>query len=754
MNRRLNSVYLNETQGNPFQPDVNYRGYTASPLLGTPEGISVYMDGLRLNQPFGDVVSWDLIPRIAISEMTLMPGSNPVFGLNTLGGALSLQSKDGSSKPGTTVQASGGMYGRRAVEFDHGWANSKGWNWYIAGNLFHEDGWRVASPTDVRQIFSKLGWQNAKTFLSVTFGYADNFLTGNGLQEQRFLARDYSGAYTIPDHTNNRAPYFNLTARHIVNSSMLFSGNAYYRYIRADTFNADLNDNSLDESLYQLSAADIKALTAGGYTGFPISGSNAQNTPFPYWRCIAQALQKDDPDEKCNGLLTHTYTRQHNYGVAGQLVWNTAPHGRRNQLTGGFAWDRSTLGFQQAAQFGYLNPDRSVTPVDAYLDGSTSANGTSVDTRVDLSGRVNTWSLYATDTITLAPDLVLTLSGRFNRTTIHNRDLIDPGGGPGSLDGNDVYSRFNPSVGVTYSPVRFINVYGSYSEGSRVPTAIELGCADPNQPCKLPNAMAGDPPLQQVVTRTFEAGIRNGRESKWNWNAGWFRAVNHDDILFLASTQTGYGYFKNFGETLRQGFETSLNKRIHRATLGGSYTYLSATYQSTETFDGASNSTNDAALSGAKGMDGVITVVPGDRIPLIPHHMLKAFADYEITSKISLHLNFIAVSSSYARGNENNLSQPDGVYYLGPGTSPGYGVVNFGAHYQASKRLQFFVQINNLLDHHYYTAAQLGSTGFTNQGTFIARPLPAINGEFPVVRAAFYAPGAPITVWGGIRLHF
>ena len=91
MNRQFNGVHLNEMQGNPFQPDLNYRGYTASPLLGTPQGVSVYMDGVRQNQPFGDVVSWDLIPRNAISEVTLMPGSNPVFGLNTLGGALSIQ---------------------------------------------------------------------------------------------------------------------------------------------------------------------------------------------------------------------------------------------------------------------------------------------------------------------------------------------------------------------------------------------------------------------------------------------------------------------------------------------------------------------------------------------------------------------------------------------------------------------------------------------------------------------------------------
>ena len=115
LNRRLNGVHVNEMQGNPFQPDISFRGYTASPLLGTPQGLSIYMDGVRLNQPFGDVVSWDLIPRMAISAIALMPGSNPLFGLNTLGGALSIQTKDGRSNPGTTVQAIYGSHVRRAI---------------------------------------------------------------------------------------------------------------------------------------------------------------------------------------------------------------------------------------------------------------------------------------------------------------------------------------------------------------------------------------------------------------------------------------------------------------------------------------------------------------------------------------------------------------------------------------------------------------------------------------------------------------
>ena len=170
--------------------------------------------------------------------------------------------------------------------------------------------------------------------------------------------------------------------------------------------------------------------------------------------------------------------------------------------------------------------------------------------------------------------------------------------------------------------------------------------------------------------------------------------------------------------------------------------------------DGSGNSTNDAALAGGKGLDGTIQIQPGDRIPLIPRHMFKAFADLQATTKLSVDLGLVAVSSSYARGNENNLHQPDGMYYLGPGSSPGYAVVNVGARYQVHRRLQLFAQVNNLFDRHYYTAAQLGTTGFTAGGTFIARPFPAVGGEFPLQRGTFFAPGAPRAAWGGIRIRF
>lgn len=745
LNRRLTGIFVNEVQGNPFQPDINYRGYTASPLLGTPQGLSVYMDGVRLNQPFGDIVSWDLIPRSAIASTTLMPGSNPLFGLNTLGGALSVQTKDGRSFRGTSAQVVGGAYGRRSVEFEHGGSNVSGIDWYFTGNLFHDSGWRVASPSDVRQIFGKIGWRNAATDVHVAGAYADNTLTGNGLQEERLLAADYSSVYTTPDTTNNRGTFVNATVRHRLTSQSALSVNGYFRNIRTNTLNGDINEDSLDQSVYQPSAADIRALTAAGYTGFPTSGANAANTPFPFWRCLAQVLQRDEPAEKCNGVDNRTSTTQDNYGVSGQLEARTGDSAASNRFTVGGGFDRSTVTFGQSSQLGYLGPDRSVIPVaGAFVDGVSAGNvdGVPLDNRVDLTGVVRTASAYVTDTVSLNGVWHITAAGRFNQTAIDNRDGLTPVAGPGSLTGSYTFNRFNPAVGLTVNPRSDMNAYVSYSEGSRAPTSIELGCADPTSPCKLPNALAGDPPLDQVVTRTWEGGLRGGRRG-FSWSAGLFRATNSNDLLFVASTQTGFGYFKNFGETRRQGVELSASARAARATMGLGYSFVDATYQSPEVIGAEGNSTND---------NGTITIGPGDRIPLIPQHTFKTYGDFQATPRFSLDVDLVAASSSFARGNENNTDRPDGTRYLGIGSSPAYAIVNLGARYRLSRWLEAIAQINNVFDHHYYSAAQLGPTGLTAAGTFVARPLPAINGEFPVVQSAFYAPGAPTTFWVGARV--
>ncbi|WP_129777806.1 TonB-dependent receptor [Peristeroidobacter soli] len=754
LNRQIGSVYVNDIQNNALQPDINYRGYTASPLLGTPQGLSVYLDGMRLNQPFGDVVSWDLLPKEALSSMTLIPGSNPVFGSNTLGGALSLQTKDGFSYPGYGVEVNYGSYDRRRIAATAASHGDSGLHWFVTGNDLRDDGWRDDSPTKARQFFGKLGWRNETTDVSLSGSYADTDLTGNGLQDQQLLNQDYESVYTKPDQTKNESYLFNLVLTHKVSDTIALSANAHYRHIETRTFNGDINDDSLGESLYQPNADEREALEEAGYTGFPTSGETQANTPFPFWRCIANALTNEEPNETCNGLANRTRTRQHDAGVSLQAAFTASLGSHSNQFILGMSGLKSNATFEQSSQFGYLLPDRSIQPVDgpgAFADGTQDSENT-FDSRVDLDGDTTAYGVYFTDTFELSRLMQLTLSGRYDRTTVDNVDGITDAGEPGSLTARHHFSRFNPALGVTFNPSEVLSGYIGYSEGSRAPSSIELGCADPENPCRLPNAMAGDPPLDQVVTRTVEAGARGLLAKRLAWNIGVFRADNRDDILFVADDTSGFGYFKNFGKTRRQGVELGVNSQLGPVYVGANYTYLDATYRSPEELLGEGNSSNEEG----PGFEGTIEVEPGDRIPLVPRHIFKAFAAWDVTEQISLSLDAINIGSSYARGNENNRHQAEAPYYLGSGEIGGYTVFNLGVEYRPLQALTLFAQINNALDREYYTGAQLGSTGFNANGEFVARPFagPVVDGERPLLGSTFLAPGAPRMFWLGARFAF
>ena len=760
MNRRLNSVYLNEMAGNPFQPDVNFRGYTASPLLGTPEGISVYEDGVRQNQPFGDVVSWDLIPQNAIDEMTVVPGSDPLFGLNTLGGAISVQTKDGVTHPGLEGTATYGSSGRKAVEATWGGGKPRGFNWFLSGNGFHESGWRFDSPSDIRQGFGRFGWRTAKTDLALTASYAYNTLFGNGLQDYRLLQQNWASVYTIPDVIADRSPSFNFIARHTFSSALTFSGNAWFRNIRTEEINPNFNTDALGFEIDQPDAAGQAVLAAAGYSGFPTSGANPSNTPFPKWPCIANALEQNNPDQTCDALTIYSKEVENDYGFSGQFTWITNPRPGRNQFAAGASLDRGSVDYTQNTAYGYLNPNDTVTNVPAWQDGSTN---NPVDSAVSLHGLTPNWSLYFTDTLTVARTVNITVSGRYNRFTIDNSDRINPLPGPGSLDGDYVYQRFNPAIGITWSPVSSLNAYARFSQGSRAPTSIELGCADPANPCSLPNALSSDPPLQQVVTNTWEIGLRGKPEISFlpnlTWNVGAFHAENHNDILFVSSVELGTGYFQNFAKTLREGIDSDVHTRFGRVTLGLDDTFLQATYQSDAVLDGSANNTSDSALAGYPGLDGNIYVHPGDRIPLVPKQTGKAYADIRATGKLFFDLSEVVNSSSYVRGNENNAYTPDGTYYVGPGVDPGYAVTGFLAHYDFTRHFTLAVQIDNLFDKHYYTAGQLAVTGLNAKGAVVTQPFPAYTsgpyaGQYPVQSTTFFAPGAPRRAWVELRVRF
>jgi hypothetical protein len=281
------------------------------------------------------------------------------------------------------------------------------------------------------QVFGKFGWQDARTDLDLSVAYADNRMNGNGLQEKRLLEQDYSSIYTQPDITKNRSLFLNLTGKHSLSDRALLSG--VYTTARSPAPpTTATSTKALENSIYQPNADERDALAAAGYSGFPTSGANAANTPFPYWRCLANTLLADEPNEKCSGLINRSRTDQENFGLAGQLSVAGELAGRKNLFIIGAGYDQSNLHFQQSGQYGYINPDRSVTPVDAWADGSQNAGEGEValDSRVSLNGRTRTVSVFATDTLSLNQHWHATVSGRYNRSTLKNRDNLNPGGAP------------------------------------------------------------------------------------------------------------------------------------------------------------------------------------------------------------------------------------------------------------------------------------------------------------------------------------
>jgi outer membrane receptor protein involved in Fe transport len=242
MNQKLQSVTVNDYQSNPFQMDLQYRGFTASPQLGTAQGISVFLDGIRVNEPFGDVVNWDMIPMNALSSLEIIPGSNPIYGLGTLGGALTMRTKSGFDGKTLDAEVLTGSFGRKQLQISAG--NNNGVvAGFLSGNFFLEDGWRDNSPSKVNQIFGKAEWQNDRARLSFSGLYAGNKLTGNGLLPQQMVDQNPKQVYTSPDESKNNLFQFQLSGIWDVTDTFNITAQVYNRNSKRKSHMSDVNEN-------------------------------------------------------------------------------------------------------------------------------------------------------------------------------------------------------------------------------------------------------------------------------------------------------------------------------------------------------------------------------------------------------------------------------------------------------------------------------------------------------------------------------
>ena len=396
--------------------------------------------------------------------------------------------------------------------------------------------------------------------------------------------------------------------------------------------------------------------------------------------------------------------------------------GHNNHFVVGTSFDYSVTRFSASAELGTIGSNYVVSGSGIFLGQSgdpVSIGPVSLRTTNQYNG------IYALDTFDVTNAFSLTGGGRFNYARIELQDQIGT-----ALNGNETFTRFNPIIGGTYKITSDVTAYAGYSEANRVPTPLELGCADPAHPCIIAAFLVSDPPLKQVVSRTVEAGFRGSHQlniGTLSWKLGGFRATNSDDILAIPSPALqGFGYFQNVGSTRRQGIEAQVSLQSKALQLYASYALVDARFL--DSLQVGSNSPFADA-------DGNVQISPGNRIPAIPRNRIKAGFDYSVTDAFKVGGDALFVSDQYFVGDESNQAQ----------RLPSYAVFNAHASYQVNKTFQIYGRVDNIFDNRYATYGTFFDTGAVPN--FTAGP----DGEFRqwrrgVQRPAFAEPGAAACV--------
>lgn len=667
MSRNLLGVYINEVQGSPFQADITYRGFRLSGILGSSQGLSVYLDGVRVNEPFGDVVNWDMIPEAAISNVTLVPGSNPVYGLNTLGGALAFTTKSGLTAPGGEVKLQAGSFGRVRTDISHGSKGNDGYHSFISATAFREDGWRDYSEGSLGNVFAKIGRQQNDSNWDLSLLVGKSSMLGNGLLPSTNYGTDgddspQSGMYeanrksiyTHPDRTENQLTMLNFNLQRMLNSGTELATNAYVRRSTRQSVNGD----------YEI-----------------------------------------DDDE---AVMNYTTTFQNSYGSSVNLTRILDAH----QITTGASVDGSHVRYS-ASQADGCDLDSTRSPFDC--------DAVAADTGV--RGKSHAIGLYASDTWSANEKTHLTTSGRLNHASVSN--TID-----GKSKESFTYSSFNPSIGISHAYNPAVNFFGNFGQSNRVPTVIELGCADPNDPCRLPTGLQADPYLEQVIAKTIEAGLRLKLSGSSGLGVAVYRTENKNDILFRATGTTGLGYFDNFSRTRRQGADVTAYTEINSLALRATYSYLDATYQATGTLFGGERD---------------ISVTPGTKIAGLPMHTLRINADWRATPKMTIGGTLLTTSSLVTQGNEDGKIPDDETV---DAKINGYTLLHLHANYEAQKGLDYFARVNNVFDTRFETYGVMALNAFSASGSLLTTP----STDATVNR--FVAPGAPRHLMVGLRYRF
>ena len=266
----LPGVSFFDDQGSRLQPEIEIRGFDVSPIVGTPQGVSVFLDGVRVNEPDAQEVNFDLLPAAALAGATVVRGPGVLFGRNSLGGTILLTTRRGTDTPEATLQVGAGSYGEQLLTTTVG-GKRGGVDGFLAFTGENEAGWRQATSANTRNLFATIGHQwgtspdSGDIALDVLYGH-DRLYEAGSLPES-YIAISPTINYTSGDFFAPEALNATLRGTQPL-AGGIFRGTLFGRRNNIEQFNGNVPPPNTDGFTHNLSGGGTfewtRPLTVGG----------------------------------------------------------------------------------------------------------------------------------------------------------------------------------------------------------------------------------------------------------------------------------------------------------------------------------------------------------------------------------------------------------------------------------------------------------------------------------------------------------
>jgi len=692
------SVILSDAAGNPVRSEVSFRGFDASPVSGRSQGLAIYQNGVRINEAFGDVVNWDVIPSNAIAGISVV-SNNPSFGLNALGGAMSIVMKDGFSYQGGEIDVMGGSFGFFSTGVQAG-GSSDNAAVYVAGEWIEQDGFRDFSESEIKRFYGDIGLKGTFAEVHLNLTAAENHFGATAAAPVELLQRSWSNTFTSPQTQDIDVYMPSISASVKATDTLTLSGVGYYRRYK---------NSVVDGNVTEIEACGAELCVV-------------EDTTPPTTETVTDLdgnpISSGIVDDERRGSIERLATSSHSWGGVLEGQEKTPLFGRPNLFVGGVSYDAGRSNYKTSSEIGEIQKNYVVTGTGTYVGGPDELAPR------DLDAENTYWGVYFSNTLDVTDQLTVTVGGRYNYARIK---LTDNTGDFEGLNATNTYERFNPMAGANYKLLPGLSVYGGYSESNRAPTPAELGCAEPDNPCLIESFLTDDPPLEQVVGRTAEIGLRGQglyMGGQYTWGAGLFRTLASDDILPVS--EDNRIFFVNGGDTLRQGVELSATYATRKWSIYGSYAFVDATLDSCTEPD-------------EEGQCAFLN--EGDRLPGVPRHRFKAGFDYWVTQKWKVGADLVAASNSPYFPNAES-AEDDLHAFL-----PGYTRVDLHTSYDLNDNIQIYGLVKNLFDQRY------GLYGTFFEASEVSDVDKALGGA-GLSDSRTMSPSMPFAAYGGIKISY